>query len=97
MYSSQGLHYLLTFSFDSLLYWFIYFPFRIRWPHALCLDHTTTRDGAKFNCIVLAKVQALKYLLAKKNAKPRLIRHDPELMECTRQKAILVENNLQLG
>ncbi|XP_028060661.1 uncharacterized protein LOC114264260 isoform X6 [Camellia sinensis] len=74
MYSSQGLHYLLTFSFDSLLYWFIYFPFRIRWPHALCLDHTTTRDGAKFNCIVLAKVQALKYLLAKKNAKPRLIR-----------------------
>ncbi|GMP42147.1 hypothetical protein CsSME_00011981 [Camellia sinensis var. sinensis] len=40
-----GLHYLLTFSFDSLLSWFIYFPFRIRWPHALCLDHTTTRGS----------------------------------------------------
>ncbi|XP_028060662.1 uncharacterized protein LOC114264260 isoform X7 [Camellia sinensis] len=92
MYSSQGLHYLLTFSFDSLLYWFIYFPFRIRWPHALCLDHTTTRDGAKFNCIVLAKVQVTLCKLDR-----YLERHDPELMECTRQKAILVENNLQLG
>ncbi|XP_028060656.1 subtilisin-like protease SBT1.6 isoform X1 [Camellia sinensis] len=40
-------------------------------------------------------IKALKYLLAKKNAKPRLIRHDPELMECTRQKAILVEEGMQ--
>ncbi|XP_028060654.1 uncharacterized protein LOC114264259 isoform X2 [Camellia sinensis] len=58
-----GLHYLLMFSFDSLLYWLIYFPFRIRWPHALYHDHTTTRDGAKFNCIVLAKVQVVWSLL----------------------------------
>ncbi|XP_028060663.1 uncharacterized protein LOC114264260 isoform X8 [Camellia sinensis] len=49
------------------------------------------------NASKLGDYLALKYLLAKKNAKPRLIRHDPELMECTRQKAILVENNLQLG